>query len=51
MLEVLKIASLLFCLWLFSLIYDNHVFTRKQMMLKVIKLLGEKLNDRNVYLL
>jgi len=51
-LEVLKITSLPFslCLWLFSLICDDRVFTQKKMMLQVIELLSEKLNDESDYL-
>jgi len=35
-------------LWLFSLICDDRVFTREQMMLQVIKNSSEKLYDKNI---
>jgi len=52
-LQVLKIASLpyyLHCV-LFSLVCDDHVFTREPVMIYVIEFFNEQLKDKNVFFL
>jgi len=51
-LEVLKIVNLPMCfvLCLFSLIYDDRVFTWEQMMLHVIEFFTKKLEDKKIFI-